>query len=364
MSQTVIVDLGHTQYPILISDQIAAEDALSLIRHKRVMIVTNDVIAPLYLSHWQEMLLEAEFACSTCILPDGERHKNSETLSKIYSQLLEENFSRNSTIIALGGGVIGDMSGFVAATYQRGIDLVQVPTSLLACVDSSVGGKTGINHPLGKNMIGAFYQPQAVLIEMNMLSTLSDNEYKAGLAEVIKYGCIIDRDFFCWLEANIEKLMERDSDALSYSIQRSCELKVQVVAEDEKETSGVRALLNLGHTFGHAIEAVQKYQGLKHGEAVAVGILIASALSKALGMISAEDVERIKCLIEKVGLPMTIPRDVTRELFWQAMRRDKKNDQGQVKFILLKGLGDAILKTDVSVGDVDSVLDNYFPVDI
>lgn len=360
MPKTVVLDLGHTQYPILISDQIIADDIQPLIRHKRVMIVTNDVIAPLYLSHWQEKLLRAGLTCSTCILPDGERHKNSETLSKIYSQLLEESFSRNSTIIALGGGVIGDMSGFVAATYQRGIDLVQVPTSLLACVDSSVGGKTGINHPLGKNMIGAFYQPQAVLIEMKMLSTLPDNEYKAGLAEVIKYGCIIDRDFFCWLEANIEKLMQRDSDVLSYAIQRSCELKAQVVAEDEKETLGVRALLNLGHTFGHAIEAVQKYQGLKHGEAVAIGILIASDLSKALGMVSAEDVGRIKYLIEKVGLPMKIPKDVARAPFWQAMRRDKKNDQGQVKFILLKGLGNATLKTDVSVEDVETIVDIYF----
>ena len=358
--QTVQVDVGHRQYPIVIADTIDPFILPNIIRYKRVLIVSNETIAPLYLQHWQSRLTQQGFDCASIVLPDGEQHKHLDSIMTVYTALLEQQYSRNSTVIALGGGVIGDMSGFAAATYQRGIDFVQIPTTLLACVDSSVCGKTGVNHPMGKNMVGAFYQPQCVLIEMAALDTLPEREYLAGLAEVIKYGCILDEVFFEWLEDNVARLLSKDSEALAYAIKRSCEIKADVVAQDEKELSGLRALLNFGHTFGHAIEACQQYKGLKHGEAVAVGMVIAADVSASLGKITAESAQRIKALIEAYGLPIALPEGINESQFWAAMRRDKKSDQGHIKYILLNALGDATLVNDVTDEHINETLQSYF----
>jgi 3-dehydroquinate synthase len=281
----------------------------------------------------------------TVILQDGERYKNLETLNEIFTQLIDSQHDRKTTLIALGGGVVGDMTGFAAASYQRGVPFVQVPTTLLAQVDSSVGGKTAVNHSLGKNMIGAFYQPRAVIIDTDTLSTLPDREFRAGLAEVIKYGLIADRDFFTWLEDNQQALLTRDAEALAYAIQRSCINKAEVVSADETE-QGIRAILNLGHTFGHAIETFQQYRDWLHGEAVAAGMVMAAHLSLLAGKISAQDLQRTTDLIAACGLPVQPPPNMTADDFLNLMVRDKKVLDGQLRLVLLNSIGSATVSAD------------------
>lgn len=340
--QLVTVDLGDRSYPIHIGDNLLADASLlePHISGKQVCIITNDTVAPLYLEKLTETL--SAFNPINIILPDGEKYKTLDTVSLIYDRLLEEKFSRSATLVALGGGVIGDMVGFAAATYQRGIDFIQVPTTLLSQVDSSVGGKTGVNRPLGKNMVGAFYQPNCVLADTSTLGTLPDRELKAGLAEVIKYGLINNLPFLNWLDDNIESLLARDGESMAYAIQTSCEEKAAIVAEDEKE-AGLRAILNLGHTFGHAIETAMGYGNWLHGEAVATGMVLAAELSCKLGMLSDEDYDRVKQITLKAQLPVSPPAEMTAETFLSLMSRDKKAEQGRIKFILLEQLGKAIV---------------------
>src|SRR5690554_3741326 len=305
------VSLGDRSYPIHIGQNLFQDKQLfRFLAGRKLCVVSNTTVAELYL----EQLIAAlpEQPSCTVILPDGEQYKTMQSLEKIFDQALAARLNRNSVMIALGGGVVGDMTGFAAACYQRGIDFVQIPTTLLSQVDSSVGGKTGINHPLGKNMIGAFHQPISVIIDTNTLSTLAERKLAAGLAEVIKYGLIADADFFVWLENNIEQLNQRDNAALSYAIQRSCEIKADVVAQDEKE-GGIRAILNLGHTFGHAIEAVQGYGKWLHGEAVAVGMLMAVELSCRLGWVEVDTVNRTRQLLVAAKLPVLAPADIDRK---------------------------------------------------
>jgi len=336
------VALGERSYPILIGRQLL--DSAALIAHipgKRIAIVTNTVVAPLYLDKLMAILSAAGKSCIPIVLPDGEEEKNWANLMRIFDALLENKCDRKITLLALGGGVIGDMTGFAAATYMRGVDFVQVPTTLLAQVDSSVGGKTAINHPLGKNMIGAFYQPQVVLADTATLATLPDRELSAGLAEVIKHGVIVDVDFFVWLETHIEKLRARDDAALAYVIKRSCEIKADIVRQDERE-GGLRAILNFGHTFGHAIEAGLGYGKWLHGEAVGCGMVMAADLSVRLGLIATEERARIVALVRAAGLPVVAP-DLGVERWLALMQVDKKNEEGKIKFILLKPLGQATI---------------------
>jgi len=335
--QTVSIDLGQRSYPIHIgSGLIDRRGLISQHVHDRAMIVTNDTIAPLYLD--QTLASLGNTPCSCVILPDGEAYKNLDELNRIFSALLNENFDRGCTLIALGGGVIGDMTGFAAASYQRGVDFIQIPTTLLAQVDSSVGGKTGVNHSLGKNMIGAFHQPVAVIADMLTLDTLEERELKAGLAEVIKYGFIIDAEFFAWLEDNLDALLSRDNNATAYAVKRSCEIKAGVVEQDERE-HGVRALLNLGHTFGHAIEAGLGYGHWLHGEAVSAGMSMALDTSRRLGLIDESVQERGITLLTRCGLPVEPPNSMTPELFLKFMARDKKVTAGSVRLILLDAIG-------------------------
>ncbi|WP_299597501.1 3-dehydroquinate synthase [uncultured Microbulbifer sp.] len=350
------VDLGDRSYPILIGSGLLKDPGYfeESVRGKQVLVVTNETIAPLYL----EMVLAAlnGFAkVDTVLLPDGEAFKTLDTVNRVFDTLLEKRHDRSTTIIALGGGVIGDMSGFAAACYQRGVDFVQVPTTLLSQVDSSVGGKTGVNHPLGKNMIGAFYQPQLVLIDIDTLTTLPDRELSAGIAEVIKYGMICDAPFFEWLESNMDALLARDPEALAYAIQRSCADKAAVVAEDERE-SGRRAILNFGHTFGHAIEAVQGYGNWLHGEAVAAGMVMAAELSKLRGWISAQDVDRLRALLSKAELPQQSPADMAVDDYLQAMSVDKKVQDGKLRLVLLHALGSAQIVADTPKEQLIEVL--------
>ncbi len=340
---TLHVDLGDRSYPISIG-QLLLSDANLINRHvagKRVAVVTNTTVGPLYLDKLVRMLSDAGKQVTTIVLPDGEEEKNWSSLMRVFDVLLQEKCDRKTTLVALGGGVIGDLTGFAAATYMRGIPFIQVPTTLLAQVDSSVGGKTGINHPLGKNMIGAFYQPQAVIADTSTLETLPARELSAGLAEVIKYGAIIDVAFFEWIEANIAKLASRDANALAYAIRRSCELKADVVRQDERE-GGLRAILNFGHTFGHAIEAGLGYGEWLHGEAVGCGMVMAADLSQRLGFIDAATKERVTALVKAAGLPVVAP-DLGKERWLELMQVDKKNEGGQIKFILLKPLGTSII---------------------
>jgi 3-dehydroquinate synthase len=344
---TVTVSLGERSYPIHIGERLLdrAELIIPHLLHKKVALVTNTTVAPLYLSRVRESLQSEGVETLPVILPDGEAFKNTATLNLIFDALLEARYDRKTTLIALGGGVVGDLAGFAAAVYLRGVSFIQVPTTLLAQVDSSVGGKTGINHPLGKNMIGAFYQPRLVLADYGTLSTLPDRELAAGIAEVIKYGLIRDRPFFEWLEANLEQLKARGSAALAFAIQRSCEAKAEVVSADERE-SGARALLNLGHTFGHAIEAGLGYGQWLHGEAVAAGTLLAAETSRRLNLIDDRDVERIRLLYERAGLPVVAP-DLGADRYLQLMAVDKKAEAGRVRFVLLKSIGEAFVTADV-----------------
>jgi 3-dehydroquinate synthase len=304
------------------------------------VVVSNTTVAPLYLEAVQSSLNGLRH--EAVILPDGEAYKTLESLNQIYTQLLEGRFDRNTTLIALGGGVIGDITGFAAASYQRGVPFIQIPTTLLSQVDSSVGGKTGVNHPLGKNMIGAFYQPQAVIIDITTLSTLPDRELSAGIAEVIKYGILGDAEFFAWLEKNVGRLLSRDPDALGYAIARSCQDKADIVAADEKE-QGQRALLNLGHTFGHAIETGMGYGVWLHGEAVACGMVMAAELSQRMGWIDGEAVERITILIERAHLPIAPPPQIAPQHFMDLMSVDKKVLDGQLRLVLLHAIGKAVV---------------------
>lgn len=336
------VALGERSYPIYIGEGLCGRSSL-IAKHlsgSRVAIVTNETVAPLYLQTLVDQL--SHYEPLAIVLPDGERYKEWQTLQRIFDALLEGNCDRTVTLIALGGGVLGDMAGFAAACYQRGVDFIQMPTTLLSQVDSSVGGKTGINHPLGKNMIGAFYQPRSVLIDVGTLKTLPPRELSAGLAEVVKYGLICDSQFFAWLETRMEDLRTLQPDCLVEAIERSCRIKAHIVAQDERE-SGMRALLNLGHTFGHAIETAQGYGNWLHGEAVAVGTLMAAELSRLMGLLEQEDVQRIANLMERAGLPITPPDDMTPDIFLSHMQRDKKVLQGKLRLILLQGIGEAFI---------------------
>lgn len=339
------VNLGERSYPICIGSNLLNQHEL-LTQHipgNSAIIVTNETIAPLYLNKVEEALSGLKY--KSIVLPDGEQYKNQETVNTIYDCLLSNHFDRNCTLIALGGGVIGDITGFAAASYQRGVHFIQIPTTLLAQVDSSVGGKTGINHPLGKNMIGAFYQPKAVIADTETLNTLEDRELSSGIAEVIKYGLIRDIEFLEWLEEYIDDLTKRDPVALAYAIERSCRNKAEVVAADEKE-SGQRALLNLGHTFGHAIETGMGYGNWLHGEAIASGTVMAARVSEKMGWITMRDVERVIDILERAELPVKAPEKMSPERFIELMSLDKKVSDGVLKLILFKSIGHAIVTSD------------------
>jgi 3-dehydroquinate synthase len=337
--ETLTVELGDRSYPIYVGHDLLQQRELLLphLKSRQVCIVSNETVAPLYLQTLKATL--ADFDVQTVVLPDGEKYKTLETVGLIYDSLLTRNFSRSSTLIALGGGVIGDMTGFAAATYQRGVNYIQIPTTLLAQVDSSVGGKTGVNRPLGKNMVGAFYQPKCVLADIATLDTLTARELKAGLAEVIKYGLINNADFYAWIEQNLSLLLSRDGNALKHAILVSCAEKARIVASDERE-EGIRAILNFGHTFGHAIETATGYSEWLHGEAVATGMVMASDLSWRLGLLQQEEAGRIKKLIAASGLPV-VPPQIDVPTFLNLMGKDKKADMGKIKFILLDAIGKA-----------------------
>ncbi|MDP4030468.1 MAG: 3-dehydroquinate synthase [Gallionella sp.] len=366
--QTLTVGLGERSYPIHIGSGLLdhAELLKDHLPRQRAAIVSNTTVAPLYLEKLQNTLRSVGISSTPVILPDGEEYKNADTLNLIYDALLANRCERTTPLIALGGGVIGDMTGYAAATYLRGVPFIQIPTTLLAQVDSSVGGKTGINHPLGKNMIGAFYQPQLVLADTDTLNTLPDNELAAGLAEVIKYGLIRDLPFFEWLEQNLGKLLARDTEALQYAIARSCRNKAEVVAADECERdgreSGGRALLNLGHTFGHAIESGMGYGNWLHGEGVAAGTIMAADLSQRLGWIGAQDVARTRNLFERAGLPTVAP-DLGTEKYLDLMGLDKKVEGGKLRFVLLKEIGRAVVYGEVPEGLLRQTLQACVPFD-
>jgi 3-dehydroquinate synthase len=345
VTRTLTVDLADRSYPIFIGGGLIGDGAKyePHLAGPQAMIVTNTTVAPLYLEAVEAAL--ASFAPERIVLPDGEQYKNLAVWNRIFDALLERRFGRDCTLIALGGGVIGDMAGFAAACYQRGVAFIQVPTTLLAQVDSSVGGKTGINHRLGKNMIGAFHQPRAVIADTATLATLPDRELSAGLAEVIKYGLIRDVGFFGWLEANIEALLAREDEALAYAIERSCRNKAEVVAADELE-GGQRALLNLGHTFGHAIETGAGYGEWLHGEAVAAGMCMAANLSNRMGWLNGTSVARIYALIERAQLPLNAPPALDARQLRELMSVDKKVKQGRLRLVLLQDIGRAVLTND------------------
>ena len=354
---TLNVALGERAYPIHIGRGLLDQAGLIVphLKTKRVAIVTNEVVGPLYLERVRGALEAAGVRVSAVVLPDGEARKDWPTLNLIFDMLLAERCERSTTLLALGGGVVGDMGGFAAACYQRGMPFIQVPTTLLAQVDSSVGGKTAINHPLGKNMIGAFYQPRLVLADIDTLDTLPDRELSAGLAEVIKYGLIRDPEFLAWLETNLERLVARDTDALAFAIERSCRNKAEVVAADETE-QGERALLNLGHTFGHAIETGLGYGEWLHGEAVAAGTMMAAELSRRLGWISAGDVSRIEALFERARLPVWGPR-LGVERYVELMAHDKKVEAGKLRLVLLREVGRAVIHGDAAAADIAAAIE-------
>ena len=343
--ESLRVALGERAYPIHIGAGLLdrAELYRPYLSGGSAAIVTNEVVAPLYLARLKNALGGARVA--QIVLPDGEQAKSWQTLERVFDALLDARCGRDSLLVALGGGVVGDLAGFAAAVYQRGMPFLQVPTTLLAQVDSSVGGKTAINHARGKNMIGAFHQPLAVISDVATLDTLPDRELRAGLAEVIKHGLALDAAFVAWLEGNIEKLLSRERAALSYAVKRCCELKAGVVAADERE-NGVRALLNLGHTFGHAIEAATGYGAWLHGEAIAAGMVMAASLSRDLGLIPGEDVAKVRRLIERAGLPVKGPAIEASELI-ERMATDKKTAQGRLRFVVLQRIGQAVLRVGI-----------------
>ncbi len=354
--RTLEVDLGERSYPIHIGPGLLTGASNLLAEHikgKQVAVVSNTTVAPLYMAAVRQLL--AGYEVIEIVLLDGEQYKNLDTVNRIFDGLLEARHNRTTTLVALGGGVIGDMTGFAAAAYQRGVAFIQIPTTLLSQVDSSVGGKTGVNHRLGKNMIGAFHQPQVVLADTDVLNSLPDRELSAGLAEVIKYGLICDRPFYDWLKEHLDALLARDPEALAYAIERSCSDKARVVAEDERE-SGIRAILNLGHTFGHAIETHQGYGNWLHGEAVAVGMLMAADLSCRMGCLSPEDVEELRALLLKAGLPVAAPKEMGADDFLALMAVDKKVVDGQLRLVLLEQVGKAVVTADFALEHLQQTL--------
>jgi 3-dehydroquinate synthase len=354
--QTLRVELGERAYPIHIGERLLTDAGLIAphLDQPKVAIVTNTTVAPLYLQKLSETLIARGIEVISIILEDGERYKDWATLNRIYDAMLERRCDRKTTIVALGGGVIGDLAGFAAATYMRGIPFIQVPTTLLAQVDSSIGGKTGINHPQGKNMIGAFYQPRLVLADTAVLASLPARELSAGLAEVIKHGLVRDEGFVVWLEQNVEQLLACDPQALVHAVRRCCKIKAAVVAEDERET-GARALLNFGHTFGHAIESGLGYGRWLHGEAVAAGMVMASELSCRMGFIGRADVDRVIALLKRARLPVTQPGLAPGRLL-ELMAVDKKTEGGQLRFVLLDRIGAASVRAEVPAGMLQQVL--------
>lgn len=353
---TLKVDLGARSYPIHIGAGLLRDAALYAphIRTQRTLVISNETVAPLYLDAVLAAIPQAE----SLLLPDGEMYKTPDTLARIYDRLLEGEFGRDTVLLALGGGVTGDIAGFAAATYQRGVDFIQLPTTLLAQVDSSVGGKTGVNHPLGKNMIGAFHQPRTVIADTDTLATLPDRELRAGLAEVIKYGLLGDSAFFEWLEDNVDALLARDPAALVQAIRRSCANKARIVAEDEHE-SGRRALLNLGHTFGHAIEAGLGYGQWLHGEAIGAGLCMAADLSTRLGWIDETARERAVALIARTGLPTEAPPGLSEADFMRLMGHDKKVKAGRLRLVLLRAIGTAVLTEEFTSQALKDTLAHY-----
>jgi 3-dehydroquinate synthase len=356
--RTLKVDLGDRSYPIYIGRDLLADPQYFAphIRGSRVMIVSNETVAPLYLEKLKRALVD--FQVDEVILPDGEEYKNLDVLNTIYTALLEKRFDRTATLIALGGGVVGDMTGYAAASYQRGVNFIQVPTTLLSQVDSSVGGKTGVNHKLGKNMIGAFHQPQAVIADTDTLNTLPERELSAGMAEVIKYGLINDPDFFAWLEEHMQELMARDPALLAEAIERSCADKAAIVAADEKE-AGQRALLNLGHTFGHAIETGMGYGEWLHGEAVGAGMAMAAEMSLRLGWMEEAERQRVDDALHAAGLPVSPPDELTADDFLQHMSVDKKVLDGKLRLVLMKGIGGAVISDDFPLQTLKDTLHAY-----
>ena len=353
--QTLTVDLGDRSYPIFIGENLLnrAELFMPYIAGKQVLIVSNTTIAPLYLDTLRATLSVERV--DSVILPDGEQYKTLDQLNTIFDDLLERRHNRTTTLIALGGGVIGDMTGFAAACYQRGVAFIQVPTTLLSQVDSSVGGKTGVNHPLGKNMIGAFHQPRCVVADIDTLRTLPAREFSAGIAEIVKYGLICDREFYVWLTRHMAGLMARDAQLLGEAIYRSCANKARVVAADERE-GGLRAILNLGHTFGHAIETAQGYGVWLHGEAVAVGMIMAADLSARLGWISAAEVDALKQLLLQANLPVAPPTGMSVEQFLQLMAVDKKVLDGPLRLVLLREIGVATVTSDFPLAELKACI--------
>ncbi len=353
--QTLHVELGDRRYPIFIGSQLDPKTLLApYIKGQQVMIVTNTTLEQLYLSHYVHDLESLGKKVATCVLPDGEKYKNLENLNLIFDALLEAGFNRDCTVLALGGGVIGDMAGFASACFQRGVYFIQVPTTLLSQVDSSVGGKTGINHPLGKNMLGAFKQPEVVMADMAQLRTLPARELSAGLAEVIKYALLGDLEFLAWLEQHMDGLLAGDESLLAQAVYRSCAHKARIVANDEKE-QGERALLNLGHTFGHAIESYLGYGKWLHGEAVATGMVMAADLSQRMGWISAEDLHRTKNIIQRAKLPISCPK-IPLDEFLSYMAHDKKVLNGQLRLVLLQQLGQAVITKEFDVEKMKQVI--------
>ena len=354
--QTVTVDLDDRSYPIFIGANLLenADLLLPYIGSGRVVIVTNEIVAPIYLERVQ-LQFGRQFG-SAIVLPDGEATKNLDTIGQIYDHLLQGKYDRKTTLVALGGGVVGDITGFAAATFQRGVNFLQIPTTLLAQVDSSVGGKTGVNHALGKNMIGSFYQPKCVVADTAVLRSLPEREVRAGLAEVLKYGLINNPEFFAWLAHNSTELLELDNACISEAIKICCEAKANIVAQDEKE-SGIRALLNLGHTFGHAIETASGYGVWLHGETVAMGMVMAADLSKRLGWLSSAEAVQIREVLEKnFGMPVEPPADITVAQYLDLMSSDKKAELGKLRFILLKAIGEAAIEGDVENAMLESTL--------
>lgn len=353
--QELKVELGDRSYPIYIGSDVFGQQALlrPYIKGSQAVVVSNETIAPLYLSRLMAQLEGLDVA--TIVLPDGERFKTLDTLNRIFDELIDAGHNRSTTLIALGGGVIGDMTGFAAACYQRGVAFVQIPTTLLAQVDSSVGGKTAVNHPRGKNMIGAFYQPQCVLADTTILKTLPEREYAAGLAEVVKYGLLGDAEFFAWLEQNVDGLLEQEPAILQYAVKRSCELKAQIVSRDETE-QGMRALLNLGHTFGHAIETCMNYQGVLHGEAVAIGMVMAAEMSARIGNIAVDDVARSAQLLQRLRLQTTPPEGLPLDAIRAAMQMDKKVVDKQLRLVLLRSIGEAYVSADFAPSALEETL--------
>ncbi len=357
--QSLTVSLGERSYPVFIGEHLVSNANLFIpyIQGKKVVIVTNQTIAPLYLTKVKMAL--SDYSLSEVILPDGEQWKTMETLTHIFDHLMSRKCDRTTTLIALGGGVVGDITGFAAACYRRGVNFIQIPTTLLSQVDSSVGGKTAVNHPLGKNMIGSFYQPVCVFADIELLTTLPEREFQAGMAEVIKYGLICDVEFYKWLLDNTEKIQKKEPEKLMEMVYRCCHHKAKIVEKDEKENSR-RAILNLGHTFGHAIETEQQYKGLLHGEAVAVGMMMAMELSSELGYLDVAEKYVLEKLLKKFKLPTTIPAEINRKSYCNSLLQDKKVNDGRLRLVLLKGIGDAFVTSAFDQDKVNATIFAFF----